>query len=549
MNGVFTSVRMKIGYLWVAVALALAAPAGAAGQTTGSRVLVMPFAVEVEPGAPGGAGAALWLGEAAALLVSEGLSTRGVGAMTRDETVAAFARVGLPLTSALTRATMIRVGELIGASEVVFGSVGLGSNLTVRARLVNLTSGGDGPVIEDAGALADIFAVIDRVSGQLSTRTGRLRPARAAPTPLALGTFENYVKGLVAATPTAQQRFLESAVREAPTDPRILMALWNVYTAQGVHERALASANAVEPDAAVYREARFAVALSLIELRRFDGAWQVLTTLHNGERSAAVSNALGVVQLRRGVAASGGTPASYFARAVEEDPENTDYLFNLGYAHARGGNAAEALVWLRETVRFDVADGDAHYVMSAVLASNGRGAEAQRELDLARMLGGTVQDSSVLLLTTEVPLELERVSMVPTLSNTSGTRMAIANPAQRDQQEAARFHLANGEALIAAGRDRDATGELRRAVYLAPYEQVPHLLLGQIYRRAGRLSEAVDQIRVSLWCRETVAARVELGAVLLETGEATAARREVERALELEPGSVEAQALLARIGG
>lgn len=533
----------------LALLLVVAAPAGAASQTTGSRVLVMPFAVEVEPGAPGGAGAALWLGEAAALLISEGMSTRGVGAMTRDESVAAFTRVGLPLTSALTRATTIRVGELIGASEVVFGSVRLGSGLTVHARLIHLTSGADGPVVEDAGELADVFAVLDRIADRLAGATGRLRPERSAPAPLALGTFENYVKGLVAATPTAQQRFLESAVRDAPTDPRILMALWNVYTAQGVHERALASANAVRPDAAAYRQARFAVALSMIELRRFDGAWQALTALHNGEPSAAVSNALGIVQLRRGTAAGGGSPASYFARAVDEDPENTDYLFNLGYAHARAGNAAQALVWLREAVRFDVADGDAHYVMSAILAHSGRTAEAQRELDLARMLGGTEQDSSVLEATTQVPADLERAPSVSALSDTAVARTAIGNPAQRDQQETARFHLANGEAAIAAGRDREAIGELRRAIYLAPYEQVPHLLLGQIYRRAGRLSEAIDQMKVSLWCRETVAARVALGTVLLETGQRTAARREAERAIELEPGSTEARALLARIGG
>ena len=128
-------------------------------------------------------------------------------------------------------------------------------------------------------------------------------------------------------------------------------------------------------------------------------------------------------------------------------------------------------------------------------------------------------------------------------------RAAIGNPAQRDQQETARFHLANARALIAAGRDNDAVGELRRAIYLSPYEDSSHLLLGQIYQRDGRLAEAIEQFTVSIWARETVAGRVALGGALIDAGEIDAARRELTRALELEPASVEARRLLDRIGG
>lgn len=542
-----TDVFFSVTRFWRALVMAVVvfAPALAAAQTTtGSRVLVMPFAVNVEAGAPGAAGAAIWLGEAASVLVSEGLSTRGVGAMSRDERVLAFSRLSLPMTSALTRATTIRIGDLIGASEVIFGEVQLGTRLDVRARLVHLVTGAEGPVVVDSGELADIFQIFARVSERLASSTGRLRPGHAALAPLALETFESYVKGLVASTPTAQQRFLEAAVRAAPADPRILMALWDVYSAQGDHERALASANAVSTDAAVYPQARLAVALSLVELKRFDGAWDTLDALYDAGQAPAVSSLLGVVQLRR----EGATPAVHFARAVNAEPENTDYLFNLGYAYARAGNAAEALTWLRETVRYDIADGDAHYVMSALLAAAGRATESQRELELARLLSGAERDPSSLPATRVVPAGLERLPDVSDLSATAVRRTAIGNPAQRDQQETAQFHLTNARRLIENGRDREAIGELRRAVYLAPYEQVPHLLLGEVYRRGGRLSEAIEQFTVSLWCRETVAARVALGSALIEDDRPDDARRELQRALQLEPGSTEARALLARLG-
>jgi tetratricopeptide (TPR) repeat protein/TolB-like protein len=517
-----------------------------AQSTPGSRVLVMPFAAEVDPGAPGGGGAALWLGEAASTLIVEGLATRGVGAMSREERLTAFERLNLPMTSALTRATTIRVGELIDASEVVFGEIRLGDRLEVRARLVRLSTGNELAAVEHEGALSDIFQVFDVVSERIAAQTGRFRPARPAPPPLALETFESYLKGLVAVTPTAQQRFLETAVRQAPTDPRILMALWDVYTVQGEHERALASANAVSPEAGAYRQARFAVALSMLELRRFDGAWQALTTIYNTERAAAISSLLGVVQLRRGTPPGGNTPATYFKRAVDEHPENTDYLFNLGYAHALAGDVAEALTWLREVVRFDAADGDAHRVMSALLVAAGRTTEGQREMDLARLLGSSEDEAATFVLSPQVPAGLERIPAVADLSSAAVLRTVVGAPAQRDQEATARFHLANARTLLGDGRDREAISELRRAIYLSPYEEEPHRLLGGVHQRAGRLAEAVEAFTVALWCRETAAGRVALGAALLESGQREAAQREAARALALDPGSAEARALVER---
>jgi Tfp pilus assembly protein PilF len=326
------------------------------------------------------------------------------------------------------------------------------------------------------------------------------------------------------------------------------MALWTVYSAQAFHDKALAVANAVTGAPALVRRARFAVALSMIELKRYDGAFQALSTLYAGGHAAAISNAIGIVQLRRGAPPGTGTPASYFKRAVDEDPENADYLFNLGYAQALTQNRTDALSSLREAVRFDAADGDAHLVMSAVLAGAGRSAEAQREFDLAKLLGAE-SDPAARTPAARIPASLERVPSAPDVNPPLRLRTMVANPAQRDQQQTASFHLAQGRTLMAGDRDREATNELRRAIYLAPYEEEPHLLLGQLYQRAGRLPEAIDEFKVALWCRETVAGRLALGTALFESGDRAGAQREASRALVLEPGSADAQALIRRIGG
>ena len=530
-------------------ACAFGIAAAQAPAARGARVLILPFAASVDADAPGGAGSALWLGEATALLLGEGLGDRGLGALPRDERLTAFDRLQLPMTSALTRATMIRVGELIGATELVFGEVKLGDRLNVRMRVIHLEPGRELPEISDEAPLSEIFVLLDRLSARLATSLGRpSAPSSTPPAPLPLEAFESYVKGLVAATPQSQQRFLESAITKAPNDPRILTALWGVYTTLGLHERALATANAVRADSPLARKARFAVALSLIELKRLDGAYKELSALHTAQPSATISNALGVVQLRRN-SPPGTTPATtYFQRAAQEARGNTDYLFNLGYAFAVGQNAAAALQWLREAVRFDAADGDAHLVMSSVLASTGRQVEAQRELELARLLGTRLETLDATP-STRIPAGLERLPDDLDLRTASRVDNVLAAPAQQDQRDTAAFHLSHARELVAAGRDREATGELRRAVYLAPYEDEPHLLLGAILVRAGRMSDAIDEFTVAIWCRDSAAARVALGNALLDTGDREGARKQADRAIVLAPTSPEARELMKRIGG
>ena len=92
------------------------------------------------------------------------------------------------------------------------------------------------------------------------------------------------------------------------------------------------------------------------------------------------------MQLRRGATAQTGRATYYFHQAAELDPSDYDYCFNLGYAYWQDKDALAAAYWLREAVRRNPADGDAHFVLAAALAGSGAGPEAERERELARRL-------------------------------------------------------------------------------------------------------------------------------------------------------------------
>ena len=61
------------------------------------------------------------------------------------------------------------------------------------------------------------------------------------------------------------------------------------------------------------------------------------------------------------------------------------------------------------------------------------------------------------------------------------------------------FHLERGRRFFEQERDAEAIAELRRTVFLAPYQSAAHLLLGRIYLRTGRAQEALDALKIAVW--------------------------------------------------
>jgi len=123
----------------------------------------------------------------------------------------------------------------------------------------------------------------------------------------------------------------------------------------------------------------------------------------------------------------------------------------------------------------------------------------------------------------------------------------ITATGQRDQAELAAFHLDAARRAFAREADREAEQELRRVVFLSPYLADAHVMLGRVYLRAGRTSEAIQALKIALWSEETVAAHLVLAEAHLQLKDLVSARAEVDRALVLDPASADAQALRERV--
>jgi len=520
------------------LALALSAPAAS------ERILVMPF------NNPQRDAGIFWLGEAAAILLTDDLENAGANPISRQERQRAFDRLEVPPTAGLTEATIFRIAQIVGASKVILGTAQMDHELlVVRARVIALEQGRVVFDVIDRGPFGSVFDIFGRLARQISpSAKGGAGSGHSHP-PLAV--FESYIKGLIADTPAASVAYLTAALSQLPTFDRARVALWNVYAEQNEHEKALAAIQPVAAGSSWERRARFLAGLSQINLKRYDAAFATFKGLTVGQPAPTVLNNLGVVQLRRAGAPAPPGPESavyFFTRAADADPDDPDYVFNIGYAFWQNHDAQGTIYWLREAVRRNPADGDAHFVLGAALAASGNSVEAAREKELARRLSSTYQDWEKRTGSTEpVPKGLERIKNEVELPHGLRIESTLRAAEQREQKELAGFHLDRARRLYAAENDREAAAELRRALYLSPYLADAHLLLGRVHLRNGRIREACDAFKIALWSAETAEAHAALGEAYRQANDVNAAREEAERALALDPSSNDARQLLARV--
>lgn len=524
--------------------LALGAVPAVDAQPAG--VLVVPFSTAANDGRT------YWLGEAVSILIAQDIDARGLDAISRQARARAYDQLQLPPNAVLSRATVIKVGEIVEAKRVVVGEVSVdGDLLSITAEPIQLDIGRADPPIVERGDLRSLFDLARKVARR-AVPGGDERTLVPVPS---LQAFEQYVKGLLAEEPASRAEFLEKAVALQPHYDQARLALWEVRTSQGDYQAALANVRAIQPDAPAARRANFLASVSLIQLKQYDQAFSVLQTLNGASPDPAILNNLGVVQIRRG-SSDAGKPVYFLTKAAEASPDDPDILFNLGYAYALDRDPQGAIYWLREALRRTPTDGDAHDVLAAALDQAGETVEAARERKLAAQLSAHWADAERRTTGSEegrpdasasVPKGLERLRQRLGPEGGEAIDRALANTAQRDQQQLAQFHLNRARRFFEEEQDTQALSELKQVVFLSPYEADAHLLIGRIDLRDGHPRDAVDALKISIWSADSGPARLALAEAYLRLKDTVSARAQAQRALELDPGSAAAKAMLERI--
>jgi tetratricopeptide (TPR) repeat protein len=322
-----------------------------------------------------------WIGESLSETVRASLALEGLPVVSREDRIEATRKLSLRPGAALTLASVVKVAEATEADLIVYGQFELlpaepgaaaRGSLRVTARLFDRAAVAQRAEFLVTGALEDLGTVQTDLAWQVvkamrpALATTREQFLRKNPA-VKVTALESYIRGLMAPTAELQHRFFTQAARSDPEFPHPCFYLGRMHFDKDNFRDAAAWLEKVGAAPAFDPDARFLLGLSRYEIGDFDGARIAYEQIARTRDSPEVRNNLGAVLLRL----DRPEALEYFRQALESDPKDPDYHFNLGYVLWKRGEYEAAAERFRAVLDREEGDQDAILLLGRCLKKSG----------------------------------------------------------------------------------------------------------------------------------------------------------------------------------
>jgi len=491
-----------------------------------------------------------WLGESFPETLYQQLNSPLLYVASRDERLRSYDRCGIPAGVYASRATLYRIAEEMDVDYAVLGSYSYnGARLSATAQLLDMRAQKlSSPATESAplaelGSLQSALAwdLLRLIRSDFSQSKDRYI---ASVGPIRLDALENYIYGVIATKAAEREQHFREATRLNPDYSEAWLELGKTYYAQRAYEQAIAALSQIRQNGqqasvvssavsgavvsgAVVREANFYLGLAAYahgDLARSESAFEFVAAR---VPLAEIYNNLGVVAARRGQK----NAADDFERAIQDDPSDADYHFNLGVTLASSGDRTGAAREMRATLDRRPNDAEARMLLDSLAPGAGSSAP------------GDIVPSSATL---KIPAERVKRNYEENAFRQMTTQMegwAEQQFARSDPRAHAHFHIELGKELMAHGFTTEADAEFRHAAAVDPSSTAALTALAEDYEARGDMQAARAEAEAALRIHESADAYLVLVRLDLQENKIGAATQDIERALQLEPSNPAGQEL------
>jgi tetratricopeptide (TPR) repeat protein len=484
-----------------------------------------------------------WIAEAFPEVLNQRLTSDNLYVLSRDYRLHAYDRAGIPAGIRPSRATLYRIAEQMDVNYAVLGSYSFdGQTFSASAQVLDIKERHLSPELKESGPLPQLLQVENALAWDvlrsLQPDYGVSRAAfLAAAPPLRLDAFENYIRGLTALTEPDKLQRLRAAVRLDPSYSQAMLELGKAYFEAHDYDAAANWLGRIPGNDPQARQANFYLGLAAYYQGNLARAETAFRYLLREFPLTEVYNNLGVVSARLGKPEA----AQFFQKAVEADPSDADYRFNLGVALFRAGDLEGASRQLRECLALRSDDADAKSLLAAITGQSG---------------SPNVKPASATAVSSPDPAKvpLERVKrnfdeagfrqLAIEMQNTSESRLA-----RLDAGAHAAYHLQRGRDLLAKGFPAQAEQQLREAVQLDPGNALAHAALAEALDLNRDAAGARAESEAALRLNASAEVYAVLARIQLRHDNKQEAGSLLQRALRLEPGNAEALALKQKLDG
>jgi Tfp pilus assembly protein PilF/TolB-like protein len=495
---------------------------GAPGTQT---VLVLPFDNSThQPGLE-------WIGEAFPEILGQRLTTQSLFLISRDDRQYAFDRLGIPVNLHASRATLYRIAEQLDADYIILGSYSFdGRTFTARAQVLDMKALSLSPDQVESGPLTDLISIQTALAWDVlrqmrpkftEPRQGFLQRAPA----IRLDAFENFIRSVVASGRPEKIRYLKAAIAINPQYAQAIMLLAKTYFAEHDYEPAALWFAKLPADDPASNEANFLRGLCEYHLGQFEKASAAFKATAEHVPLTEVLNNIGVAENRRGR----HDAADYFQKAVQADPSDADYHFNLAVALYRKGDLTGAQRQLRETLGRRPSDVEAR----------------QFQESLAVSLNSAVRPTTVSVPLTRIKRNYDESSyrqLAVELQNAIEESIGKAKPSER-----AALHIERAREFLANGAAGEAESQFREAVNQEPGNSgalsgYAHALLLE-----NKFAQARREAAAALRLQANAEAYLVLARADLHDNDSAGAEQNLQKAFAIDPNSEDGRAVRQEI--
>jgi tetratricopeptide (TPR) repeat protein len=286
-----------------------------------------------------------WVGESAAENIIEALHGEGLVTLDRIDRAEAYQRLSLRPSVSLSRASIVKIADELDASHAIFGSFEIVRDPAAKAvvklsvRVLDLRKLSQTPDFAEEGLLEDLASVQNKIAWKvLAAIVPRVATSEAdflARQPsIRVDAMESYIRGLLAKDEAARHRYFTQAARLDPKYTQPCFQLGLHYWQKEDYQHAAQWFQRVGRTDPHYMQALYYSGICRHYVAEYGAAENAFSIVAAAVPLNEVFCNLGASQLRQGKIA----PAiANFERALEGDPADPDYHFNLAYAlwHAK----------------------------------------------------------------------------------------------------------------------------------------------------------------------------------------------------------------------
>jgi tetratricopeptide (TPR) repeat protein len=219
----------------------------------------------------------------------------------------------------------------------------LRGSLRFTAWITNMRRMRNGPEFIESGSLDDLASLQTHLAWQV---LGYLDPAHTPPAaqfgkdhpPVRLDAMENYTRGLLASGAEQKHRYFTQAARLDERFWQPVFQLGQLYWSQKEYRLAAGWFAKVKPGTPRYFEASFLLGLCRYYTSDYAGAQQSFAAVAQAVPLNEVFNNLGAAESRR----DAPNAIADLGKALDGDPADPDYRFNIGYVEWKRGDFATA---------------------------------------------------------------------------------------------------------------------------------------------------------------------------------------------------------------